>query len=250
MRSYWGGWGRTSNLPVNSRALCQLSYTPRWNCGIVTLLAPGKRGKARTHMPLRAHALILAAGQSRRFGGGKLYAPYRGRPLLSYVLEVVRVARTRGLLDGGHIVVAADDERGLTLAHAAGLDAIINPAPDLGISHSLQLGLAALEASPRAEAALVFLGDQPLVRLDVVEALVAAGNSQIVRPRYESHPDAPGHPVLLPRSIWERARQLEGDHGFRDLVSSLPGTVGLDVKGDNPDIDTRADLKALEGLSR
>ena len=26
--SYWGGWGRTSNLPVNSRALCLLSYTP------------------------------------------------------------------------------------------------------------------------------------------------------------------------------------------------------------------------------
>jgi hypothetical protein len=25
----WGGWGRTSNLPVNSRALCRLSYTPR-----------------------------------------------------------------------------------------------------------------------------------------------------------------------------------------------------------------------------
>ena len=24
----WGGWGRTSNLPVNSRALCRLSYTP------------------------------------------------------------------------------------------------------------------------------------------------------------------------------------------------------------------------------
>ena len=27
----WGGWGRTSNLPVNSRALCQLSYTPKWS---------------------------------------------------------------------------------------------------------------------------------------------------------------------------------------------------------------------------
>ena len=26
--SYWGGRGRTSNLPGNSRALCQLSYTP------------------------------------------------------------------------------------------------------------------------------------------------------------------------------------------------------------------------------
>ncbi len=27
-QSDWGGRGRTCNLPVNSRALCQLSYTP------------------------------------------------------------------------------------------------------------------------------------------------------------------------------------------------------------------------------
>lgn len=202
-------------------------------------------------MPLRAHALILAAGQSRRFGGSKLQALYQGRPLLSYVLDVVQVARTRGLLDGGHIVLAADDERGLELAHAGGLDAIINHAPNLGLSHSLKLGLATLETSPPAEAALVFLGDQPLVRLDVVEALVSVGGDRIVRPRYESHPDTPGHPVLLPRSIWERARQLAGDHGFRALLSSsLPGTLALDVKGENPDIDTRADLKALERLPR
>ncbi|HEY8196001.1 MAG TPA: nucleotidyltransferase family protein [Gemmatimonadales bacterium] len=202
-------------------------------------------------MPLHTHALILAAGQSRRFGEGKLHALYRGRPLLSYVLDAVRVARTRGLLDGGHVVVAADDERGLALAHAGGLDAIINQAPDLGLSHSLQLGLAALQALPLAEAALVFLGDQPLVRLDVVEALVTAGRGQIVRPRYEGHPDTPGHPVLLPRSIWERARQLEGDHGFRALLtSSFTETITLEVKGENPDVDTRADLNALEGPSR
>ena len=65
---------------------------------------------------MRVHALILAAGQSRRFGGGKLHALYRGRPLLSYVLDVVEAARKRGLLDGGHVVVAAGDERALTLA--------------------------------------------------------------------------------------------------------------------------------------
>ncbi|MEO8089031.1 MAG: nucleotidyltransferase family protein [Gemmatimonadales bacterium] len=202
-------------------------------------------------MPLRAHALILAAGRSRRFGGSKLHALYQGRPLLSYVLEVVLVARTRGLLDDGHLVIAAGDEGGLRLAQAAGLDPILNHAPDLGLSHSLRLGLAALENLPLADAALVFLGDQPLVRLDVVEALVAVGGDRIVRPRYEGHPHTPGHPVLLPRSIWERARQLTGDHGFRDLLSSnLPEALALDVKGENPDVDTRADLKALEGLPR
>ena len=205
---------------------------------------------------MRAHALILAAGQGRRFGGGKLHALYRGRPLLSYVLDVVKVARKRGLLDGGHVVVAADDERALTLALAAGLATVINDAPELGLSRSLRLGLAALEARTieEAGAALVFLGDQPLVRADVVEALVAAwqqGGGPIVRPRYEGRPDAPGHPVLLDRSIWARARQLEGDRGFSALLDSIPSeTVMLDVKGDNPDVDTPADLNALEGFSR
>jgi len=205
---------------------------------------------------LRAHALILAAGQGRRFGGGKLHALYRGRPLLSYVLDVVEVARKRGLLDGGHVVVAAGDERALTLARAGGLGTLINDAPDLGLSHSVRLGLAELEARTieEAGAALVCLGDQPLVRIDVVEALVAAwkqGSGPIVRPRYEARPDAPGHPVLLARSIWARARQLEGDRGFSALLDSSPlETVTLDVKGDNPDVDTRADLNALEGFSR
>jgi molybdenum cofactor cytidylyltransferase len=204
---------------------------------------------------LQAHALILAAGEGRRFGGGKLHALYRGRPLLSYVLDVVGVARKRGLLDGGHVVVAADDERAVTLARAGGLDTVINDTPARGLSHSVRLGLAALEARTveQAAAALVFLGDQPLVRPDVVEALVAAwkaGSGPIVRPRYEARPEAPGHPVLLARSIWARAGQLEGDRGFGALLDSAPpDTVTLDVKGDNPDVDTRADLNALEGLS-
>jgi molybdenum cofactor cytidylyltransferase len=205
---------------------------------------------------LRAHALILAAGQGRRFGGGKLHALYQGRPLLSYVLDVVEVARKRGLLDGGHVVVAADDERTSTLARAGGLGIVINPDPALGLSHSVRLGLAALEARSieEAGAALVFLADQPLVRPDVVEALVAAwrhGSGPMVRPRYQARPEAPGHPVLLARSIWARARQLKGDRGFSALLnSSPPETVTLDVKGDNPDVDTPADLNALERFSR
>jgi molybdenum cofactor cytidylyltransferase len=193
---------------------------------------------------------VLAAGLGRRFGGAKLHATYRGHPLLSYVLDVVEAAWKRGLLDGGHVVVAADDDRALTLARTRGLGTIINDAPELGLSHSVRLGLAALEARTieEAGAALVFLGDQPLVRLDVVEALIArVGSGPIVRPRYEADPDAPGHPVLLARSIWARARRLEGDRGFGALLGSNPREiVTIDVKGNNPDVDTRPDLNALE----
>jgi molybdenum cofactor cytidylyltransferase len=200
---------------------------------------------------VRVHALILAAGQGRRFGGGKLHALYRGQPLLSCVLDVVEVARKRGLLDGGHVVVAPDDERALWLARARGLDTVINDAPELGLSHSVRLGLTAIEGrSSDAVAALVFLGDQPMVRADVVEALIErAGSASVIRPRYETRPDAPGHPVLLDRSIWTRARELDGDRGFGALLDS-DETVLLDVKGDNPDVDTPADLNALEDFSR
>jgi CTP:molybdopterin cytidylyltransferase MocA len=156
------------------------------------------------------------------------------------------------MLAGGHVVVAADDARARELAENAGLEPIINDAPHLGLSHSVRLGLSALEGHPpdQVGAGLIFLGDQPMVRLAVVEALITAwlsGVGAMVRPRYQGSPHVPGHPTLLDRSIWPLARQLEGDSGFAGLLASTTvDTFLLDVSGDNPDVDTRADLHALE----
>jgi molybdenum cofactor cytidylyltransferase len=204
---------------------------------------------------LRAHALILAAGESRRFGGGKLHALFRGKPLLSYVLDVVGAARLRGLIGGGHVVIGVGNDRAVDLAIGAGLESIINDAPGLGLSHSLQLGLAAVQAlNPDPGAALIFLADQPLVRLEVVQELISSwreGSRDIIRPRYAARPKAPGHPALLTRSVWQAARRLQGDKGFASLLgSSSFQTVTIDVPGDNPDIDTRADLLGLEESSK
>lgn len=204
---------------------------------------------------MRAHALILAAGESRRFGGGKVHALFRGKPLLSYVLDVVGAARQRGLIGGGHVVVGVGDDRAVALANAAGLESIINDGPELGLSHSLRLGLAAVQASSADPgAALIFPADQPLVRIEVVEALVSRwreGGRDIIRPRYAARPKAPGHPALLTRGVWKAARRLQGDKGFASLLgSSSFQTVTIDVPGDNPDIDTRADLLGLEESSR
>jgi molybdenum cofactor cytidylyltransferase len=198
------------------------------------------------------HGLVLAAGQGRRFGGGKLLASYRGRPLLSHVLDVVVAACNQGVLGGGHVVVAADDDRSRKLTENAGLEPILNDAPHLGLSFSVRLGLSALEYHPKDEvgAGLILLGDQPMVRLAVVEALTTAwrsGRGLIVRPRYQGSAHVPGHPTILDRSIWPLAHQLEGDRGFATLLASTSrDTFVLDVPGDNPDIDTRADLQALE----
>jgi molybdenum cofactor cytidylyltransferase len=149
-------------------------------------------------------------------------------------------------------VIAAADEPARALSESSGFHPVVNQAPHLGLSHSLRIGLESLEKHSPSEtgAALVFLADQPLVQLDVVRALVAAwkaGTGAMVRPRYEATPDIPGHPVLLDRSIWHLVQRLHGDRGFAGLLDSISQPIViLDVTGDNPDIDTPADLRALE----
>ncbi len=193
---------------------------------------------------------MLAAGRGRRFGGDKLLAHYRGLPLLSHVLAVVESACNQGLLAQGHVVLAVGHERAASLVRGARLEVLINDASNLGLSRSLRIGLASLESETEAGAAIILLGDQPRVRLEVIEQLVKAwqeGRGTIVRPRYEAQADAPGHPVLLSRTMWAHVRRLKGDFGLRELFdAACPGLVTLDVPGDNPDVDTRDDLQALE----
>jgi CTP:molybdopterin cytidylyltransferase MocA len=196
-------------------------------------------------------AVVLAAGRARRFGGAKLLAPLHGRPVVAHVLDVVRRARAAGVVADARVVVAADDDAVAALAREAGTTTVVNDAPERGLSSSLRCGLAAL--GPDTGAAAVLLGDQPLVRLDVLAALVAAwrdGRGVVVRPRYADAYSEPGHPVLLDRSVWPLADRLEGDAGLGLILPpGSPEVALIDVAGRNPDVDTPADLHTLEGSS-
>ncbi|HXE56736.1 MAG TPA: nucleotidyltransferase family protein [Gemmatimonadales bacterium] len=194
-------------------------------------------------------AVVLAAGAGRRFGGDKLLAPLRGRPLLDHALAILRRAERERLIDGVVVVAPAGDHPVVRLALEAGCRAVAHRVPAAPLSHSIRLGLQSL-AGTGAAAALVALGDQPAIRIEVVRALVEAwraGAGPVVRPRYADAPTEPGHPLLLDRSLWPRAAELEGDAGFGPLLRRYPGWVTLvDVPGANPDIDTTADLGGFE----
>lgn len=194
-------------------------------------------------------ALVLAAGSGRRFGGAKLLAPFRGRPLLGHVLELAGRARAGGLVSAACVVIAGGDDAAADMVEAAGHTRVGNPAPQRGLSSSLRLGLASLPAG--IDAALVLLGDQPMVRLQVLEALITAwraGTGVMIRPRYAEASAEPGHPVLADRSIWSLADRLQGEAGFgAALPVGARGVTLIDVAGGNPDVDTPADLHTLEG---
>ncbi len=191
----------------------------------------------------RTVAIVLAAGDAIRFGGVKLLAQLDGRPLLQHVLDAVANA---GIRDAVVVLGRAAPQVEAAIRWRAERR-VINPAPERGLSSSLQLGIrAAAELDPAAEAALILLGDQPLVRATVIDGLLraAAGDRPIVLPLYAS--DQGANPVLVRRDAWSLVESLTGDRGLGPVIARRPYLVrAVPFDGENPDVDEPSDLEAL-----
>ena len=194
--------------------------------------------------PNRVAGVVLAAGAASRFGSPKALAIVDGRPMLQHVLDI---AATAGL-DPVVVVLghaAAEIEAAMSWRHEA---RVVNPDPGRGLASSLLLGLRAVAAKrPRLEAAVILLGDQLRVRPEVIAALVeraASTERPIVVARYRG--GGGPNPVVIARSAFDLAVQLEGDRGLGPLIEARPDLVAVvDVTGTNPDVDTPADLARL-----
>ena len=180
---------------------------------------------------MNLYALFLAAGEGRRFGGGKLLRPHRGRPLVAYALDVLAETKSRGLIAGGIAVIPDRNTALRQLARDRGLRVANNRDPGLGMSHSLRLGLESMDQFALEK---------------VVEAW-RNGAGPVVRPSYAADGGAPGHPVILARAAWPLVGMLTGDSGLGPLLSERPELVTtVAVEGMNPDIDTPEDLARLD----
>jgi molybdenum cofactor cytidylyltransferase len=116
--------------------------------------------------PSGVSAIVLAAGGGSRFGGGKLLAEFGGQPLISAVLGNLRGAPVDEII----VVVGGDVQRLREVCDRHGARTVYNEAWELGQSTSVLTGLRACGG----RAAVVLLGDQPLLGAGAVELLVAA----------------------------------------------------------------------------
>ena len=188
-------------------------------------------------------ALILAAGGSRRLGRPKQLEPWGSTTLLGHVIDLVESFP----VDETWVVVGADLDRVVNEIGPRPVGIIQNPDWETGLASSLRVGLDALTQLSKADGVLVFLGDQPSVRADVVSALIEKhrrSSAMAIVPKYRY---SLGNPVLLDRALWPRLMSLEGDEGAQRLLQAHSEWVEEVWFDSLPprDIDTQADVEEL-----
>lgn len=180
--------------------------------------------------------VVLAAGAGRRFGGAKQLAPLAGRPLLEHALM------TAAAVPFGRRVVVLGSRAGEIMERIDlhGVDPVVCDQWGEGMAASLREGVAALG---EVAAAVILLGDQPLVSPAAVHRVLAArGDGDAVRATYDGRP---GHPVLFGRSLFPAVAGLRGETGARHLLTGAEQVECADL-ADPLDVDSPADLRLAE----
>ena len=190
--------------------------------------------------------IILAAGQSSRMPGSqKLLLDLDGVPMVRHVLE----AASEGGCHQTVVVYAEDDVRRAIDGRA---EMVYNPKAATGMASSLQAGLRAMR--PEIEAAMVLLGDQPLVGARTVATLLRAWRREGSRPaaavaQGNDEDGAWAPPVILARHMWPQLMELKGDAGARQVLQGRPELIDIvPAPGRSDDIDTPDDYDKIVRL--
>lgn len=185
--------------------------------------------------------ILLAAGQSRRFGRNKLL-----QPLSDQVPMVVQAARKlKAVLPESVAVVGPDDPRTVELLDAEGLQIVINPQSETGMGRSLA---CAVRASHDAPGWLITLGDMPWIDKQTIRAIATALQQprDIIAPLYG---DCRGHPVGFGSAYVRDLLALNGDHGAHVILNANQQQLTL-VPVNDPgvlrDVDYPEDISSAE----
>jgi len=191
-------------------------------------------------------AVVLAAGAGSRLGGRpKALLELGGVPLILRQLVALSGAGVDEVVvvTGHHAeaIEAAVRPFPITLAH--------NATPDDGQPSSVRIGLQAL--SPKLDAVMVALADQPLINEQDITALIGAfkkrGDASMVVPRVASEDGEllPGNPVIFDAALREEWLAGGADLACRKWRLANPERLhwfDTDNRRYRIDIDTPEDL--------
>ena len=170
-------------------------------------------------MTRRVSLVVLAAGQSLRFGGDKLKHEIDGVPMLLRALRLYAALSDR--FCRRTVVLCPERACFQAEAEALGYRVVYNDRPADGQSRSVRLGaLDAMQANP--DGILFSVADQPYLTAKTVTAILDrfdGAPDRIVQPAANGRR---GNPVLFPAACIEALCSLSGDVGGSAVIHSHP----------------------------
>lgn len=203
------------------------------------------KGGGGLYSRLAVGAVLLAAGSGSRMGHKpKSLLELGGVPLIRRQLIALSGAGVDELV----VVLGHHADRIEPAVRDFPVTLVRNPDPDAGQVSSLRLGLQAL--SPRIDAVLVALADQPLIHAQDINDLIGAykkrpDGTQVVQPDVDGQP---GNPVMFSTEVREQILAGDARIGCRQWQAVHPEAVHRWTSGNQryrTDVDSPEDIEAL-----
>ncbi len=151
-------------------------------------------------------AIILAAGEGKRFGQPKWQATYQGKTFLSIILEKL-------LKLDLHEIICVVREDSIPEEKKARL--VTNPNPEYGMISSVYCGVQYAEP---VDGFLIFPVDHPFVAINTLDRLIEAfsrHSDQFIRPNYHGQN---GHPVIMPAHVSKKIPKSDFEGGLKQFL--------------------------------
>jgi molybdenum cofactor cytidylyltransferase len=184
-------------------------------------------------------AIVLAAGISMRMGQQKMLMPWGQTTVIGSIIQTLIEARVDeiNVVTGGNETALKAELKMFSIRY------IYNPDFANGeMLTSVQVGLKSL--GDESEAALIVLGDQPQIELNIVREIIDRYNltpHKIIVPSYQKHR---GHPWIVAREFWKEICTLSQPQTLRNFLNTNNEKIDY-LTVDSPtiiqDIDTQAD---------
>ena len=163
--------------------------------------------------------ILLAAGQSRRFGSNKLL-----HPIMDNTSMLMVSAKTlASVLPEAVAVINQDLEPYTTQLEQLGMRVVINEQAEKGMGSSIACGV---QASQDAAGWLIALADMPYIKGESISQLANKLNdgADIVAPVFDQQR---GHPVGFSQRYKEELIALNDDVGARHVIANHQSQLEL-----------------------
>jgi molybdenum cofactor cytidylyltransferase len=185
----------------------------------------------------RLQIVVLAAGLSSRMGRSKAFAKIHGLSLILRTITVLAPFAANKII----VVTGPRAQRMRVELRRSSILFVANPARALGLATSVIRGVRASRCSGAVlllPMDLAELNARDLWRL--ISRWRGARRRVVARRVYERA----SVPLILPRMLYPRVREIAGDVGLRNLLAELPANrrTLIDLPSAERDVDTPQEL--------